>query len=261
MAQTVSPVIYSPNDQPERVLPNHFIIWLDQHIGLPEECIMLKCTFILAMNPTSGSYERSLNTDDIDRSIRLDAPLLVQLDNVEFMFQVFDNVEKCFQTIEKNRDKRIFLITSGSKGKILIPSLVINFPEIFKKGNWMYVFCANMNMVPVGDIVPTNTWAIHFLDHILMFDHQDDLLVRMVSDIAHYFTTKANDLKNNQQYDNACQYLTWSKQMHNRYELLTHRSMTNKVNEIDQEIVVIKQRQREQLPNDDEDGYGEACGD
>ncbi|CAF1323744.1 unnamed protein product [Adineta steineri] len=271
MAQTVSPVIYSPNDQPELVHPNHFIIWLDQHIGQRDEYHKLKRSFTRAMNPNDRLYEGSLvndninrsilDNDDIDRSILLDTPLLVQLDDVEFMFQAFNDIEKCFNIIEKNLDKRIFLITSGSKGKFLIPSLVINFPKIFKEGNWMYVFCANMNMVQVGDIKPTNAWAMHYLDRILMFDHEDNLLARMVLDMASYFTTKANDLKNNQRYKDAYQYLTWSRQMHKRYGLLTHRNMTDELKKIDQEIDTFRQELREGRSADDEDGYGEACGD
>ncbi|CAF3816297.1 unnamed protein product [Adineta steineri] len=261
MSQTVSPVIPPSNDQPELVYPNHFIIWLDQHIGQRDEYNKLKRSFTRAMNPTNRLYESTLENDDIDRSIRLNAPLFVQLDDVEFMFQAFNDIEKCFDTIEKNLDKRIFLITSGSKGKFLIPSLVIHFPKIFKEGNWMYVFCANMNMVQVGDIKPTNAWAMHYLDRILMFDHEDNLLARMVLDMASYFTTKANDLKNNQRYKDAYQYLTWSRQMNKRYGLLAGRNMTDELKKIDHEIDTIEKELREEQSNDDGDGYGEACGD
>ena len=115
--------------------PKDFIIWLDQHIGKSDECVLLKDSFVMVMNPTSGLYERSLNPDDIDRSTCLETSLIVQLCKVGFMFQAFDDIEKCYRTIERyHLTKRIFLITSGSKGKIIIPSLVSNFYETFVSG-------------------------------------------------------------------------------------------------------------------------------
>ncbi|CAF4653140.1 unnamed protein product, partial [Rotaria sp. Silwood2] len=111
--------------------PKHFIIWLDKHIGKPEECVLLKCSFFCAINPTSGLYDRKMNQYDIDSSIGSEVSIIIQLDTVKFMFQAFVDVEKCFHTIEKNRHKCIFFISSGSKGRIIIPSLVANFPDTF----------------------------------------------------------------------------------------------------------------------------------
>lgn len=245
-----------PDEQGPIEVPNHFIIWLDQHIALETECILLKKSFVMAMNPTSGLYERNLTPDDIDESIRLDVPVLIELDRVKFMFQAFDNVEKCFETIEKNLTKRIFLITSGSKGKILIPSLVINFPNTFVSEYRMYVFCANMNMIAVaGAAPPTNAWALNFLDRILMFDHQDFLLARMVIDIAKYFFKMAGDLENSQDLHNARQYYHWSKQMYKRFETMDthHQNMNTEINRIDQHINDIDRRLDQQR---DDEGLG-----
>src|SRR5690348_12456282 len=93
--------------------PNNFIIWLDKYIGKPEECILLKSSFFMTMDPTTGLYERNLNKDDIDRSVAFDAALFVRLEEVEFKFQAFVDIEKCYETIKSNLNKRIFFITSG----------------------------------------------------------------------------------------------------------------------------------------------------
>jgi hypothetical protein len=259
MAHAVTPVLGSFYNQEESVRLKTFIIWLDKYIGQPDEYIMLKSSFFLAMNATTGVYDRSLTKDDIHNSIRAEAHLIVQLDQVKFMFQAFDNVEKCFETIGNNLDKHTFFITSGSKGKIIIPSLIINFPETFVPEYWMYVFCGNMNMIQVADVVPANTWALNFSDRIAMFDHQDDLLSRLVFDMARYFSEKAGDLENNnQRLEDARQHFNWSKKMYQRYGMMTQRNMTREVTQIDQSVSLIKERINQQLP-DNEDGYGEAC--
>lgn len=240
-------------------IPNHFIVWLDQHISQETECVLLKKSFFMAMNPTSGLFERNLTVNDIDSSTRLEVPILIQLDEVKFMFQAFDNVEKCFEAIEKNLDKRIFLITSGSKGKILVPSLVNNFRRTFVKEYWMYVFCANMNMSAVnGAAPPTNTWALEFRDRVVMFNHQDFLLVRMVIDIAKYFSKTADDLEKNQDLHNARQYYHWSKQMYQRFGTMENRRMNTEINRIEQHINDIDERLK-QRRNEEDDGFGAQC--
>ena len=80
---------------------NHMIIWLDQHMGKEKDCIFLKSSFFMAMDPTSRLFEREMNKSDIDRSICLEAPFLERLNEVEFIFQAFDDIVKCYQTIEK----------------------------------------------------------------------------------------------------------------------------------------------------------------
>ncbi|CAF1661150.1 unnamed protein product [Adineta ricciae] len=233
MSPTVTPIIRGENRSSD---PNQFIAWCDKHISQPEECIMLKATFMLALDPTTRLYERILQIDDINRSICLNAPILVRMDEVEYWFQAFDNTEKCFDAIEKNiaLNKHITLITSGSKGKILIPALKANFPNTFIDGYWMYVFCANMNMCSVGDIHPTNEWALNYEKNILMFNHEDDLLTRMVLESALRFSNKADDLQKGQHLSNqeqelnenerlrsAQKYLDWAKKMHERYKKIS----------------------------------------
>jgi len=244
--------------------PKHFIIWLDKHIGKPEECVLLKCSLFMTMDPTTRLFERNLNQDDIDRSIRFDAALSVRLDDVEFMFQVFVDVEKCYETIKNNLDKRIFFITSGSKGQIIVPSLVANFEGAFGPNNRIYIFCANTLMTAVEGVdPPTNTWVLNFLEYILMFNHQDDLLVRMVSNIADYLFTEAKRLDNDQYLDSAYQNYEWAKRMYQRYERMGPIRKTTDIQDIEQRIRNIEQRRnpyRNDNDDDDDNGHaGEPC--
>jgi hypothetical protein len=256
MAQPVMHQVH-PVNVDQTGYPDHFVMWLDKHIGKPEECVLLKCSLFLAVDPTTGLYERMLNQDDINRSIRLNTSFLVRLDEVEFLFQAFVDVEKCFETIEANLHKRIFLITSGSKGRIIVPSVMTNFPDTFVPNYRMYIFCANTIMRSVdGCAKPTNTWALDFLANILMLNHQDDLFARMVSDIAEYFFTKAEHLENDQP-DSACQYLIWSKHMFRRYGMMENKNMTTKITEVDQRIKAIERRRKQE--DDDDEHVGETC--
>ena len=195
MAQPVMHEIRIINADPP-VDPKHMIIWLDKHIGLPDECILLKCSLFLAIDPTTGLFERNLNKDDIDRSIRLDATLLVRLDDVEFLFQAFVDVEKCFHAIESNlKKRRIFFITSGSKGRIIVPSLMSNFSDTFIPNYRMYIFCANTIMRQVeGFPEPTNDWVLDFLSNILMLDHQMTYLFAWYQILLNTFSQKHNVL-------------------------------------------------------------------
>jgi hypothetical protein len=204
------------------------------------------------MDPTTGLYERNLNQDDIDRSIRHNASLLVCLDEVEFMFQAFVDIEKCFETVEANLHKRIFFITSGSKGRIIIPGIMTNFSDIFVPNYRMYIFCSNTNMRSVdGCAAPTNAWALDFLANILMLNHQDDLFARMVSDIADYFFTEGERRDKAEALDSARQYFIWSKKMFIRYGLMERRNMNANIARVDQRIRDIERRLNP--PSDDND--------
>lgn len=254
-SSTVTPAIQQQNQHAD---PNQFIVWCDKYIGRPDECISLKSSFILAMDPTTGFFERTLCLNDIDRSIRSEARMFVRIDDVDYWFQAFDDVEKCFNVIEKNikLNKYIILITSGSKGKFLIPALKASFPDTFIKGYPMYVFCANMIMHPVGDIQPTNTWATSYdyENNILMFDHESDLLARVVLENALRFLKKADDLQQGQNLSNqeqelnenerlvsVLQHLRWAKQMHERHKIISTCSGIRDFSNIDQRIFNLEQ--------------------
>ncbi|CAF3549957.1 unnamed protein product [Rotaria sp. Silwood1] len=207
-------------DENEAIVPNHMIIILDKYIGNAEEYALLLSSFCMTMDPTTGLFERNLNKDDIDQSICFNTALLVQLDDVQFMFQAFTDIEKCYNTIEQNQHKRIFFITSGSLGKIIVPSLVKLYPETFPSDNPIFIFCANLLREKVGDTSPTNLWLLEFLENVLPFDHEDDLLARMTREIANYFAAEAQRLVNSQQHDKARQYQDWSTRMLHRHEAL-----------------------------------------
>jgi hypothetical protein len=209
------------------------------------------------MDPTTRSFERAFDEDDINRSICDGTPVPVKLEGVEFMFQAFVDVEKCFLTISENLDRRIILITSGSKGRIIVPSLVANFEETFGSNNRIYIFCANTLMRSVDGVdPPSNTWALGFLEHILMFNHQDDLLARMILDIGGYFFKEAQHFDDSQQLDIACQYYQWARLIYERYEKLEPMGKRTEIREINKRIDDIEQRRNPHNIDDEDDRVG-----
>jgi hypothetical protein len=99
--------------------PNHMIIWLDKHIGKPGECVRLKSSFFMAMDPTTRLYERCLNKDDIDRSLYTEVIIDVLYNEVEFMLQVFDDPGKCFEAIKKTATSASFSSLLVQKEQLL----------------------------------------------------------------------------------------------------------------------------------------------
>lgn len=231
-------------NEEELVKTNIFIIWLDQQIGKADACVLLKSSFFLAGNPTDELFERDLNRDDIDRSITLNERIIVQIDKVPYMFQAFEDIEKCFDAIKDNLRKRIFLITSGSKGKFIVPTLLSHFSDKFVPNYWIYVFCGKMNMITTKEAgEPTNEWAMDYTDNVLLFDHQDNLLTRLLLDMSTHLSRQGEHYERNEQYASALQQYQWSKIMLERYDKIDERRlMRAKAIELDQHCVQLQQK-------------------
>ena len=204
--------------------PNHLIIWLDQYIGQANEYLFLKRAFFMTNDPTTG-YAVYLTEKDIDHGIRSGEAIPVQLDQVQFMLRAFDTVEKCFEAIENNLDKRLFFITSGTKGRIIVPALVAHFPDKFTDAAPMYIFCGNTNMIQVGDVAPVYEWALDYSNHLLMIPHEKDLLERLVLDIAEYFFVEAGRFNQAGQLDDARKNYEWAKIMLDRHQKMSNKSV------------------------------------
>ncbi|CAF3393465.1 unnamed protein product [Rotaria sp. Silwood2] len=247
-----------PDPQDGSGIPNHLIIWLDKFIGKANEYYLLKRAFFMTTDPTTG-YVQDLKQEDIDHSIRLNEAISVRLDGIQFMLRAFDTVDNCFEAIENNFDKRLFIITSGSKGRILLPALTTHFQEKIKQNYPVYIFCGNMNMVQVGDVVPTNEWVWDFQDYALMFNHENDLLARMVLNIIDYFYTEGNQLRQAEKLESASQHYRWAKIMLQRRVTMSPKvALDDREKELNHLIDSIDQH-LSQRNNDKKDRAGEPC--
>ena len=84
--------------------------------------------------------------------------------------RTFTSVPECFQFIQSHPCQPIYLIVSGSFAKEIVPQ-IYELPQLLQ----IYLFCGSMSAY--------TTWAVDYIDKILMFDHGDDVLERMWNDI------------------------------------------------------------------------------
>lgn len=92
--------------------------------------------------------------------------------------QTFIEVDPCVSYIKSHSEQIIYLIVSCSFASQIVPHIYesLNVSMIF-------VFCASMKAYI--------DWAMDFCDKLRMFDHQDDLLQRLWSEIEEYFREQA----------------------------------------------------------------------
>jgi hypothetical protein len=150
------------------VAHDHLIIWLDLYIGQDDVCIDLKEKLSNAINI---DIDEPLIRHEIDR-------LILNNDvcpRIRDQLTTVKTIEECLELIDTHYHKKIFLITSGSLGRVLIPRVSSDYPYVDK----IFVFCQH--------IVSHLDWAMDFTDNLLMFDFHNDLFARVTYDIGMYY--------------------------------------------------------------------------
>jgi len=87
--------------------------------------------------------------------------------------QTFTDVSPCVSYIKSHSEQMIFLIVSGSFASQIVPQIYesLNISIIF-------IFCASIKAL--------TDWAMDFCEKLRVFDHEDDLLQRLWSEIEKY---------------------------------------------------------------------------
>ncbi|CAF3249136.1 unnamed protein product [Rotaria socialis] len=190
--------------------PDHLIIWLDAHIGDPEKYHNLKRSFSSNIDPRNQTWTMFTDTD-IDYLLRVGEAQPVKFGGVLVLLIAFTDPNACYQAFATYSDKRILFITSGTLGKQIVPRILKDFPQVFTDPvanvsyNTIYVFC--------GYISANIPWAMPFLDYVLMFTHEADLLLRMTCDMAKYYLTKADRLYTDGDLLSTRRTYGWSKKL------------------------------------------------
>lgn len=207
-----------PNDAtvPYDDEPEHIIIWLDAFIGESTEYIHFKKAFSSVADPKS-EITVSLSDQDTTKLLCDQVPVLVNFEGVQFLLASCRNIEECIQCFERNEEKRIFFVTSGSLGRDAVPEILKRFQHVFTDPETdepytsIYIYC--------GNIKYHIDWALECRDYIQMFDHEADLLTRMTRDIAEYFLMIGKRMLNEDPPNNAAAYhrLSWANELFTRY--------------------------------------------
>jgi hypothetical protein len=87
-------------------------------------------------------------------------------------FIFVDQPEKAIKEIEINHEKQIIFISSGSLGRYIIPNIISKYSNVYS----FYIFCDSFERHV--DL------ALDYRHCLQIFDHELDLLVRLMRDIS-----------------------------------------------------------------------------
>jgi len=160
------------------------LIWLDDHIGMPENNAHLKNVFASNIDP-SNSFPIGLLNEDWNAKSHLTSPVFVTFGfGIASQLLAFTNPDRCLACIRESLEanKQIYVIVSDSIGNIFVPCLFMEHPEAFHKGCiqiYILTFSAYLDMDSLLD------YPEH--EYVLVFHHEADLLCRLLLDIASYY--------------------------------------------------------------------------
>ena len=138
---------------------SHRIIWLDTFIGQDEEYQAFKRRFAAPIEPLARVG------DEIDRLIQT-----VQENAAPFIFA--EKIGQAMDAICNTNLFRVIFISSGSLGRLIIPKIHPQHRHVYS----LYIFCGKM--ANYTDLI------IDYADVIQIFDHEVELLVRLVRDLS-----------------------------------------------------------------------------
>ncbi|CAF1164290.1 unnamed protein product [Adineta ricciae] len=163
---------------------DYMIIWLDDHIGQPDQYEVMKKAFTSNIDSRHQTVT-NLTNKDYTYLIGAQNPTHIELADIPMLLLAFDNPLTCYDAFEENKDRRIYFITSGTLGKHIIPRLIENHTHLFKDPitkkpySSMYIFC--------GNTAHHMDWLMDYVEHLQTFNHEKDLLTRLIRDVAMNF--------------------------------------------------------------------------
>jgi hypothetical protein len=178
---------------------------------------------------------------DYDELLRNVGPTLVNFEGVWFFLAAFTSIEQCIECFQQNQHKRIFFITSGSMGQTAVPIILNRFRHVFtdpltdEPYASIYVFCHNVEY--------QMAWALDYSDYIQIFNHDADLLVRMIRDTANYFVVIGKRLLDEDPPNNSAAYhrLTWAHELYQRYRKMENVQLKKEFEEVNQLLESIEE--------------------
>lgn len=185
----------------------HIVIWADKYIGRPNSYEKL-----ISMFWQTTKFSFPPHTEDADTMAR---SYMINFHDVFEPIMTVDTIEGCIRLLKRYAEKhKIFLITSGSFGCELIPSISSEDWNIAS----VYVFCGNL-----GAHVE---WAWDFTNIVQMFDHEDTLLCRLARDISRYYIQLGNTYRDLADHTSALTCFQYAKTLRLRADFMEPDSPT-----------------------------------
>ena len=227
---------YYTDDRDFGHFSDHVTVWIDQHIGEENAYGTLKSKFDdhIQVLKSNNAVEDEIDDDSLSYA---DQDMLRKLSDEVYCLKYFSTVETGLDFIHKNAGKKIFFVSSGTIGKIIVPKIE-DLPQI----QGIYIFC--------GDISCHTEWAGDYADKITaMLEHQDNLLERLTRDIAGYVEKKGDEHKRNDDIRQARNCYAWSKKLLFRGKMLGDTGLTKLIDKITKKIDDVQSRDESQSQN------------
>ncbi|CAF2942321.1 unnamed protein product [Rotaria sp. Silwood2] len=153
------------------------IIWCDVSFENDESYQPMKDEF----NETTTATSKK-PVDPIDMLIFDEGKEELRSNNVPLI--TVRTADDAMRQIEKNKDKKNFVICSGTVGRYLVPEISSQYHEIHD----VYIYAHNIALHV--------DWADKYIGMLKLFNFHTDLLVRLTRDIANYFIKRGQILLN-----------------------------------------------------------------
>ncbi|CAF0868832.1 unnamed protein product [Adineta ricciae] len=196
----------------------HIVVWLDAYIAYPENNRQLKEYFSI-ITSTQQATPTLWEELGINNLIAMSVCDEMNINKQNKTLRMFKRIDSCVNFIENfsQSNTKIFLVTTGSLGRKLVPRIYEN-----QHIHGIYVFtCCLAYQID---------WVIDFLDKIIVFEHELDLLSRITRDIASYYVQRA--FEPIEDCEKSLNYLSWSKKLFGKADL---------VDQFDQSVTKLKQ--------------------
>jgi hypothetical protein len=128
---------------------------------------------------------------------------------VTYPLETFTNVKPAIDAIRQhqNAGKSVFLILSGTLALEMVPH-IYDFECVIQ----IFIFCAV--------IKDYTAWAVDYIDKVLMFDFDEELLIRLTNEIANYLSDEANKYDKQNKVERAAGLLDWAAWLYNDADTL-----------------------------------------
>jgi hypothetical protein len=217
---------------------DHLIIWLDSHIGHPENCRHLKHKFHITtmLDIARPMVDYELCIDDLIQTNS-------QSRNNKNYFNTFCNKDECLDFLKQvESTMKILFITSNFFGEEIVPLIV-------QRVHMIYIL--------VYDRLFFYEWAFDYKSSLLIFNDDIDLLVRLIRDLAHNFVEKAEMTAAKSSLQQTVILLRWAKKLFNRANELDGPSFLYNVNLIDRQLETLEMKCMSTELDEDDDNNNE----
>jgi hypothetical protein len=187
------------------IKPDHVIIWCDKNMAVEDNNKGSKAVLDVNadLNRPPSNEQPDINYFICHMDPYLNKTKFEVL--IKSPLRMFTNENECMKCINDNieANKRVFLITSGQTGAVIIPAVYQKLDVYQKLSGSTYVFCAQRTL--------HEQWTGPYEKDIEIYDDERGVFAKVLLDIGVSYITKCNEATANPAA--ATQYLYWAQRL------------------------------------------------